>query len=956
MLQFRLSQRMFGIIIVLVLSATAGMALPPPLIFNGANTVLDTGSIALSEPSSIVADGSGNLYVGDAGNNRIVEVTPQGGSSVLAISGLSPALGSPAALAIDGAGNLYIADEGNSRVVVVSPSGTGSVLNVGSIVLSSPQGVAVDSAGNVFIADTANSRIVRVTADGIASVYSVTGLATALNMPKGLAEDISGNLYIADSANHRIVEVSAAGAGAPLNLSGLGTPLSFPSGVTVDRWGAIYIADAGNSRVVEVSSLSSLVTTDLTLANPNGVFADALGTIYIADTSNNRVVTVQKNAVGFGHLQLGTVASTTRTLSFTVAADTNLVSLSLNTLGAADLDFAAGGGTTCAGGSYGSSTTCTIDIQFLPFAPGLRQGGMILSYFAGGTLETMTVPLYGFADAPQAALSPGIASVMNTGGESLGNPFQIAIDGSGNMFVSNFGASKVVEIPASGGDATLVTAGSYTFGAVAGMAFDGAGDLFIADFQNNKIIEITAAGIVSQLTITAEGDSILSPTALATDASGNLYIADYERNRIVKVRPPDVTAPTATLSGTVVNTGGYTFGNLSLTGLAVDGAGNIYASDPDAGQIIKITPAGTASPVTVSGLSTPLNAPQGVGVDRMGNVYIADSGNNRIVEVTTAGVSSVVQVQGLASPTTIGFPFGVSIDAGGNIYIPDWDNARVVKVDVAAASLNFKDTIQGSISADSPKTATVLNLGNQPLVFSASPSYTADFIEDAADTNPCTSATSLAPGTGCDIAVKFTPQSVGSLGTDITVTNNALNIDGSSEPVSVSGTGLTAGDSTSTVVLAGPSPATYGQAVTIAATVNDTAAGNGSSIPTGSVTFTDTVGTTTSSLNGGAGVSLAAGTATLPGVLLNGIGTHTITANYAGVSGVFLSSSNSITETLNKASVTLTGPATQPVALAYGTAGSIPVTVTGQFSGSGISAPSGSVTYTITNSASTRFR
>jgi len=110
--------------------------------------------------------------------------------------------------------------------------------------------------------------------------------------------------------------------------------------------------------------------------------------------------------------------------------------------------------------------------------------------------------------------------------------------------------------------------------------------------------------------------------------------------------------------------------------------------------------------------------------------------------------------------------------------------------------------------------------------------------------------------------------------------------------------------------------------------VTDTTSGHSSTIPTGSVTFMDTVGSTSVSLNGGAPVSISAGQSVLTGVTLSGAGVHTITANYAGVSGAFLASSNTTTLTVSKDTETITGP-TQPVQVVIGQAGSLPVTVTG---------------------------
>ena len=95
----------------------------------------------------------------------------------LSITGLgSPGLISPCGLAMDSSGNLYIADTGNSRIVEVSPSGAGSVISTSSITLNAPQGVAVDVSGDIYISDTGNSRIVKIPSGGTAAVFTISGL------------------------------------------------------------------------------------------------------------------------------------------------------------------------------------------------------------------------------------------------------------------------------------------------------------------------------------------------------------------------------------------------------------------------------------------------------------------------------------------------------------------------------------------------------------------------------------------------------------------------------------------------------------------------------------------------------------------------------------------------------------------------------------------------------------
>ena len=283
-------------------------------------SVLD-GKIAtaadLDLPSSVVEDGSGNLYIADSAHNRIREVTASTGIiSTIAGNGnpsyqgdngsaVNATLNTPSGITIDGAGNLYIADTGNNVIrkitaatgIITTAAGNGNPGNGGdggpatSANLSAPWGVTADSGGNLYIADTANHRIqlvavatgviTTVAGDGVinangAGSYSGDGgpaIAAGLNFPYAVAFDPSGNMYIPDSSNNRIREVSAstgiittfAGTGA-LGFSGDGAAataaqLYSPSGVAFDPAGNLYIADTQNNRIRKVSSVSGNITT-----------------------------------------------------------------------------------------------------------------------------------------------------------------------------------------------------------------------------------------------------------------------------------------------------------------------------------------------------------------------------------------------------------------------------------------------------------------------------------------------------------------------------------------------------------------------------------------------------------------------------------------------------------------------------------------------------------------------
>jgi sugar lactone lactonase YvrE len=861
----------------------------PPSVFNGVADVVDTSSVALNHPKGVILDNPGNLYIADTAHNQIVKVTPAGNASVLSITGLSTGLSTPEGLALDGAGNLYIADSGNNRIVMVSSAGAGSVVDLGVLTLSSPAGVAIDASGNLYIADTGNNRIVKLPSGGSAAALSITGLGTALSAPADLAVDTAGNLFLADSGNNRIVQVTTGGAGSALSISGLGTALSAPAGVAVDSFANLFIADSGNNRVVKVTSSgagSVLSTGSLTLNIPLAVAVDVSGVVYVADTANSRVVSLMMSAVEFGEVQLGASSGKSITFPFTIGIAATVGSVQALTLGASSLDFTLGAGTTCIDGT--TNTSCNVEVQFLPIAPGLRQGAVAI--FDQSSTLLAVVPIYGTGSAPLAALSPGTASIVSTGGVSLSSPFQAAFDGAGNIYVTNYTGNNVVKIAAGGGSASVVSTGALSLVEACGVVVDGAGNLYIADYGHSRIVLVTSTGVASAISISGLSTAINQPAALALDASGNLYIADYGNNRVVKVTPAG--------AGFVVASGSYTLSASGVTGVAVDPRGNVYIADRSANHVVKVAPSGVASLVNLTGLS--LSNPQGVAVDGSGNLYIADSGHRRVVRVTAAGLASVVPTPGQTLGSIL---FAVTVDASGNVFAVDWSNNRVMKVSVAGATLSFANTTMGTTSSDSPKTATVTNLGNETLTFSANPSYTANFSENASDVNPCTSTTSLEPGEACDVSVMFTPQSPGSLTANLVLTNNHLNGTNATQNVAVSGTG---GKVSPVIALdSSANPAPVSSSVTLSATVSSSV-----STPTGSVDFYD--GTTL--LGSG---TLASGVATYVTASLTA-GTHAITAIYAGDSSFSSVTSSAVSQIVTDLAIDVASGGTATATLSAG--------------------------------------
>jgi DNA-binding beta-propeller fold protein YncE len=261
-----------------------------------------TGSGArFNDPQGITADAAGNLYVAESASATVRKISPQGVVTTLAGArgavgyadgaGAAARFNDPSRLVADANGNVYVTDSGNSVIRRVTPDGVTTTIGGDGTCGSAdgrglaarfckPRGIALDRLGNLWVADTGNHMLRRIDASGnVTTVAGTPGVCGSRDGSGGQAQfcepqdvgvDDWNNVYVVDTGNSTIRMVNDKGivstlAGQAGRCDAVdGSPgvsrLCAPSGITVDG-NDLYIADTGNSTIrrINVDNVTSTV-------------------------------------------------------------------------------------------------------------------------------------------------------------------------------------------------------------------------------------------------------------------------------------------------------------------------------------------------------------------------------------------------------------------------------------------------------------------------------------------------------------------------------------------------------------------------------------------------------------------------------------------------------------------------------------------------------------------------
>jgi trimeric autotransporter adhesin len=317
----------------------------------------------------------------------------------------------------------------------------------------------------------------------------------------------------------------------------------------------------------------------------------------------------------------------------------------------------------------------------------------------------------------------------------LQNPLSGKFDAAGNLYFADYNNHRIRKIDASGVITTIAGTGVSSFsgdgGAATaatlsnpvGLAIDASGNIYVSDRNNNRIRMISSAGVISTVagtgTASYTGDggaataaTLYYPGGINTDASGNVYFADESNNVVRKITV--TTGVISTVAGT--GTAGFS-GDLGAATAAklnhpkdvvIKSTGEIYIADYDNNRIRRINTSGTIGTVVGTGtagfsgdggssLTAQVSHPLYVWADATtGDLLFTDSWNNRVRKVNTAGSISTIAGNGTygfsgdggaATAAKIANP-SVTTDASGNVYLCDEGNDRIRKITPAPPALS----------------------------------------------------------------------------------------------------------------------------------------------------------------------------------------------------------------------------------------------------------------------------
>lgn len=682
--------------------------------------------------SAATTDEAGNIFIADSSNNVIRRIDAVTGIITTVAGGASSVCSAPisvpgqtkigdgcnatsATLSVPKAvrfykGDMYIADNGNNEVRVVSGAtgiisayaGDGAAVPAvaGGVATASPVRAPIDfifdPSGNMFVIITGGTpsvieidhttKIVSIVAGtSVAGKSGDGGPATkaTLSGPDGLAMDSSDNLFIAESTNNDVRKVTFPSPGSDPNYLVDGTIITYAgsSGTAAGFTGA-----GGPSNLA-------------LLSQPQHMDVDGQNNLYIADKVNNRLVVISAPGAGatYGTLNLfaGNGGKTETGDGGPAILSSMLNPTDVEVTAAGDILITDAGDNVIrevtptgifAATAVGSTATQTIYVKaleaFTPASFGVAGTSADFSSATAGTCPMgQAVPAGTYCEltvtfTPAAA---GLRGAPMTFTDTAGDVYSEVLSGLGLAPNAALLPGKITTIAGTGTAGNAGDTGAATTALLdvpSSAVVDGEGNIYLADTANQEIRKISSSGVITRVagagTAGYTGDNgaatsaqLSSPTGIAVDGAGNLYIADSGNNCIRFVN-------------------------------AATGAISTYAGSATAGY------AGDGGMATAASLSDPT----AVAITPAGLLLVADTGNNVIRAIglrsnvistfAGTGTAGFAGDGGPAQTAQLSAPAGIAADNDNNVYVSDTANQRIRSIAGGIVSTLAGDGTQGS--------------------------------------------------------------------------------------------------------------------------------------------------------------------------------------------------------------------------------------------------------------------
>ncbi len=318
-----------------------------------------------------------------------------------------------------------------------------------------------------------------------------------------------------------------------------------------------------------------------------------------------------------------------------------------------------------------------------------------------------------------AGESPGGADGIGTQAQFY-YPWGITSDSGGNVYLADASNHTVRKVLTDGTVTTIAgKAGvlgaengigdNARFNSPAGVAVDSSGNIFVSDFANNSIRKITPTGEVSTLagSLGPAGGStdgigslarFRQPRGIAIDANGIIYVADGANHTIRKIHPNGTVSTLAGLAQTSGSSDGL--GNQARfnipSSICVSSSGDLFVTENNNHTIRKVTSdgnvttvaglAGQAGNINANGTSARFNIPSGICITASGDLYVTDYNNQLIRKISTAGDvttfagSASSWVDGPIGTARFAGPNGIAVTSSGEFFISDRFNFAIRKI------------------------------------------------------------------------------------------------------------------------------------------------------------------------------------------------------------------------------------------------------------------------------------